>query len=342
MTQKLKNLKTLTEVLLDNSKSIYSLRPEVVELISLIVNFQTIRPTSHLDISGGETQTSKGLALSPTMAAMCAEDFVRTITFIRGTHDAIVDIRKQFPDRPARILYAGCGPYATLVLPLMAIFSSSEAKFTLLDLHSESIISAKSIIDTLCLTESVVSFETLDASSYCISADQPPDVILIEIMQACLESEGQVAITRHLISQAANAILIPEEVSVELKLIDPSKEFNSGSLVDKGGKIQRDQLSLGSVFIINLETVYSWNGTSSNRLPGASIRVPDYNEQLYQPMLFTKIRVYQKHILKEYDSGLTCPRKLSTEETIKAGATIKFHYELGRHPRLIGRVLKRQ
>jgi hypothetical protein len=57
-------------------------------------------------------------------------------------------------------------------------------------------------------------------------------------------------------------------------------------------------------------------------------------QQRYQPMLFTNIRVYQNHVLKDYDSGLTCPRQFSSDVAIKAGDTIHFHYELGRQPRL--------
>ena len=338
MTQKLEQLRRVTRTLLEFNRSTHSLRSEVVEMTKILANSQIVRPTSHQDISGGETRTSNGLALSPAMAAMCADDFMRTVTFIRGTHAAIVDVRKRIPDQPARVLYVGCGPYAILAVTLMAIFSSSEATFTLLDIHSESIASARSIIDTLCLSESVVSFETLDAGFYRIPPDQPPDVILIEIMQACLESEPQVAVTRHLLPQAPNAILIPEEVRIDLTLVAPSNEFNLDSWEQNGGDKQRDRVPVGSVFVVNRETVSLWKSNSSNRLPGLSVQIPDSMEQRYQPMLFTKIRTYQQHILEDYDSGLTCPRILSTEETVKAGDTIQFHYELGQQPRLIGEV----
>ena len=333
MTKKIEQLRSVTASLLDVSRPIHSLRPEVIELTAILVNSQTVRPTLHQDISGGETRTSNGLALSPAMAAMCIEDFTRTIAFIRGTHAAIVDIRNQFTDRPARVLYVGCGPFATLAVPLMSIFSSSEATFTLLDVHSESIVSAKSIVDTLCLSESVVGFETLDAGSYRVCPDQPPDVILIEIMQACLESEPQVSITRHLLSQASSAILIPEEVCVNLTFVDPSKEFNFDGLGVNGGDIKQDRIPVGSVFVLNRETVCSWQGNSSCRLPGSSVRVPDSVKQRYQPMLFTGIRVYQKHILKDYDSGLTYPRALSTggavEEQLRLVIPFDFITNLG-------------
>jgi len=336
-TQKMEKLRRVTMTLLDSQRSANSLRPEVLEMTTILVDSQTVRPSSQEDISGGETRTTNGLALSSTMAGMCVDDFVRTITFIRGTHAAIVDVRKRFPGRPARVLYVGCGPYATLAVPLMAIFSSTEAIFTCLDIHSESIASAKSIIDTLGFSESAARFETLDAGSYRVCPDQTPDVILMEIMQACLETEPQVAITRHLLPQAPEAILIPEEVQVDLELVDPASEFNFDDL-ERNEEVQRDRIPVASVFVVNRETVNLWKNNHSNRLPGSSIRIPDSMEQWFQLMLFTKIRIYKNHCLKDYDSGLTCPRILSIEGLLNAGDAIQFHYELGRQPRLKGEV----
>ncbi|MGC1374700.1 MAG: class I SAM-dependent methyltransferase, partial [Anaerolineales bacterium] len=273
---------------------------------------------------------------SPSMAARCADDFVRTIEFIRGTHAAIADIRKQYPARPARVLYAGCGPYATLAAPLMAIFSPQEAAFTLLDIHSESIESAKCIAATLGLADRVARCETMDAALYRIDPDQPPDVILMEMMQACLKSEPQVAIARHLLLQAPRAILIPEEVRIDLVLVDLSREFALDDLEQNTGGIQRDRIPVAPVFVVNREAVHLWESIGGNRLPGLAARLPDPMQQRYRPMLFTNIRIYQDHVLKDYDSGLTCPRHFSSDMPIQAGDTIYFHYELGRQPRLKG------
>lgn len=58
-----------------------------------------------------------------------------------------------------------------------------------------------------------------------------------------------------------------------------------------------------------------------------------------QPMLFTQIQVYQIHILRDYDSGLTCPRMPLVEGAIAPGVTIQFVYEPGSDPRLPGNVI---
>jgi hypothetical protein len=331
-------LRSITSSILDPQRPTQSLRREVVGMTKILADAGTFRSARQADISEGETRTSNGLALSPSMAAMCADDFVRTIEFIRGTQAAIMDMRAQYPDRPARILYAGCGPYAALAIPLMTIFSPQEAVFTLLDIHPEAIESVKNIAETLGLADSIVHSETMDAGFYHIDPDQPPDIILLEIMQACLAAEPQVAITRHLLMQAPDAILIPEEVRIDFVLADPSHEFGLDGLAQNADDLQRDRIAVTPVFVVNRETVNSWKSIHGNRLPGGAARLPDPMEQRYQPMLFTNIRVYQNHVLKDYDSGLTCPRLFTSNAAIQAGDTIQFHYELGRQPQLKGEV----
>jgi len=81
------------------------------------------------------------------------------------------------------------------------------------------------------------------------------------MMQACLESEPQVAVTRHLLKQAPQAILVPEEVRVDLALVDPSREFDMTALEQKRAPTQRERIPVGSVFVVNRETVRLWDGT---------------------------------------------------------------------------------
>jgi len=332
----MERLRELTRRLLEVDRPAFTLRPEVLELAAILAESQETFRGQQGDIATGELRTSHGLALSPVMAAMCANDFVRTIEFIRGAHAAVVDLKRQFPDRPVRVLYAGCGPYATLALPLMTVLSSTEATFTLLDVHPESITSARSIVTSLGLAGSVESFQALDAASYRVQPDQPPDVILLEIMQACLESEPQVAVTRHLLRQAPDALVIPEEVSIDLKMVDLSREFDLDELAPSNGAISRDRITVGTVFVVNRASIHAWDGDFDDRLPASTVRIPDDLEQRYQPMLFTIIRVYKNHILQDYDSGLTCPRTPTLTGSIKPGGKIQFHYQLGSHPRLVG------
>ena len=73
----------------------------------------------------------------------------------------------------------------------MATFDFSEAVFTLLDIHLESIRSVKAVVSNLNLEQSVSGIIATDALSYRIQSEQPPDLIVIEAMQACLDTEPQ-------------------------------------------------------------------------------------------------------------------------------------------------------
>ena len=64
----------------------------------------------------------------------------RTVKFIRGMHDAIKEAQRLNPGKRISVLYAGCGPFGTLALPLTTQFQSHEVEFTLLDLHNESVL----------------------------------------------------------------------------------------------------------------------------------------------------------------------------------------------------------
>ena len=84
--------------------------------------------------------------------------------------------------------------------------------------------------------------------------------------------------------------------------------------------------------------IISWGTDSTNKLPAATIKMPDNINPTYKPMLFTVIKTYGDHILKDYDSGLTCPKLPHVDGEIKSGDKIKFHYELSNYPKLKGKI----
>lgn len=322
--------------ILDARRPARSLQQEVQALTRILARAGTARHPGPAQALAAETRTANGLALSPAMAALCAQDVARTVEFLRGTHAAILHVRKREPARPVRILYAGCGPYATLAVPLMAALAPGEACFTLLDIHPASIASARSIVDTLGLAEYVADCAAMDAAAYRVCPEQPPDILLLELMQACLESEPQVAITRHLVAQAPGALLVPEEVRVDLVLVDTASVCARPP--HEGATLQRGQITVAPVFAVCRERVAAWEDVAGSRLPGAVARLPDPVAPGYQPMLSTSIRVYGDHVLQDDDSGLTCPRVLSADRPARAGDVLAFHYALGPHPRLHAQV----
>jgi hypothetical protein len=317
-------LRDLTRTLLDPARPTYSLRGEVMDLKSIFEQSGTFQ-RSESDISSGQTETDSGVAISPTMAAMCLDDFARTVEFIRGLNNAIVDQRSKHAKKTIRILYAGCGPWATLAVPLMSLFTPSEVLFILLDIHDGSIRSVKEILGAFDLEDRVEEYVLADATRYRIDPAAQPDIIVIEMLRAALDGEPQVSVAMHLGAQAADAVMIPEKITIDLALVDSAKEF---SFIEDTPA--RHRIVIGNVYTLD-------------RTPSAPVvlTIPDFDGTRHRPMLLTTVRVYGEHILSDYDSGITCPKELRIDGGITPGDEIEFEYELGREPRLKGKLRNR-
>jgi hypothetical protein len=115
-----KDLAHILDVLLDNDTG-GELLSETLDLYRDI-----LLTASGIDLGGelemGCIHTGAGVAIGTTWAALCIDDVLRTKRFVSGLYHAI----KTVADRragPVHVLYAGTGPWATLVLPLTSRFS---------------------------------------------------------------------------------------------------------------------------------------------------------------------------------------------------------------------------
>lgn len=339
-----KRLERLSAVLLDPRRPAWQLRPEVLELVELLQALSGRSDDLTSGIDRGETVTPNGVALSPTMAVLCAADYARTVAFARGLHAAVRDVLERVADRQVRVLYAGCGPYALLTLPALAVLPVGSLSVTLLDLSEESLRSARQAYEALGLDGHVAGYVAGDAASHQIAAprhpdrqtpsDVKPDVVLLEVMQARLEKEPQVALTRHLLRQAPDAILVPQSVAVDAELVDPGREFVFPVDATDGTEPERRRVPLGRVFELSKESVESWVESGDDRLPAGSIRFPDPLPSGCDPMLCTRLVVYGEHRLEDYDSGITMPLPLPIGRPFLGGERIDFHYRLGSRPGL--------
>ena len=307
---------------------------ELVDILDRAADFQI---DSRLDITEGEIPSSEGLAISPTQAAMCAGEFQRTAVFLRGLHDAIKSLIEAKSPEVVRVLYAGSGPYATLAIPLMTIFPPEAVRFTILDIHPDSIKHVKLLVRRLGLADCVDASVVADACHYTIPDDSIPHIILSETMSTALEKEPQVAIMRHLLYQAPDAIIVPESVRVEAFLVDTSKEIDVIVPESEGpaSKSPPDRIPLGPVFELNATAIRSWSSLSGDRLPAATIHIPPPPEPLYRPYLFTTITTHGKHLLRTHDCSLTGIREILESDDYAAGGSWQFHYRCGASPGLI-------
>lgn len=324
-------LRNIAQAILDPGKELADLIPEAQALRDLFeqrANFQIDHATG---VGEGETRLASGLAISPTLAAMCIRELFRTAAFIRGLGNAIRDARH--PHRPVRVLYAGCGPYALLALPLMTVFRKEQALFTLLDIHRECLDDAMKLIDSFGLAGHVDGCFCADATTFRIPAEAMPDVIVSETMAVALHNEPQVSIERNLLSQAPGAKMVPQRVSVEACVLRPGKEhvFMPAGFTGEFPAPERDRIHLGNLFDLDADSVRGWEGIEGDRLPAGRVRIPRPLDGRV-PHLLTRIVVYGETTLQDYDCSLTVPRRLGRE--IEGGEELQFHYQLGNDPEL--------
>jgi hypothetical protein len=259
---------------------------------------------------------------------------------------AILEARKRFPNVPIEILYAGCGPFAPLAIPLTTQFSSAEIQFILLDVHGRSLEAARRIFQALGKSAFVRDYIQCDAASYKNDAPHAVHVVVVEAMQAALEREPQVAITMNLAPQlCAGGIFLPERITVDCYLCDLTKEFPALS----AGADAADSLPAGvsSKVRVNLGRVLELTAGGCRNLSASSegdehgeisltpklrLNVPDDLQGEYDLMLLTAVTVFDSIALDDYESGLTCPRILFDAGKMRRGKFIEFEYHLGDRP----------
>jgi hypothetical protein len=319
----------ITECLLDPESDPGQLRDAGIELHGLLSELSGVGDDSDGADDGRESRLPTGTALSPKDAARCVLDFRRTVSFMSGIHAAIQRAVDRFPGRPIHLLYAGCGPYATLALPLTMRFPPEQMQLTLLDIHQRSIAAVQQIIDGLGLHDWIRGCITCDATDYVHPPGSPFHVLVIEAMQRALEKEPQVALTFNLARQLPDGgVLIPEEVSLTACLADLGREF-ALLPADHGERdpveIARRRINLGSFLHLNART-------EASDLRPAVFKTPEHIGSCNRLLILTRIRIFENFVLDDYDSGITVPAVVHDVGAIEPGDSLELSYESGPQP----------
>jgi hypothetical protein len=247
-----------------------------------------------------------GVALGPAWAALCVEDTQRTRSFVRGTYQAVLERCRANGNRPVHVFYAGCGPFATLVLPLLTHFSEQELRITLVDINPISVSCVQRLFARLNLQGFVGSVLLADAMSMTISNPDEIDIVLSETMQRALKNECQVQIMSNLMSQVPeHALMLPERITLTLA----QRDFSNPQA---GNGETRPMETLGSLFEFSKASISdaTWHQQNDQRFlltEGITITLPHEDIQLD---VLTSIDVYGDAKLALNQSGLTTPERI--------------------------------
>ncbi|WP_432467751.1 aspartyl/asparaginyl beta-hydroxylase domain-containing protein [Agarivorans sp. Z349TD_8] len=299
----------------------YGLRKPLRELATSLANLSALDLHPDIFLDTDFTMTPYGKAVSMTTAAQCAEEVLRTAVFVRAIHQAISE--RLHPEQPVSVLYAGTGPFATLLLPLMGMFSAEQIQVTMLDIHAESLEKLQALVEAFGLGDRVADYICADATRW-----QPEiqfDLIVSETMKAALATEPQVSIFSHLVSSLKpTGSLIPQ--AVELTANGLYREGKRIPLTAKG----RLDRTTASDFANGNQQALDMSAPLSERCSIQAIEI------------CTDIQVYGHHRLTAYDCSLNLPFVIpfssSTQqficgsETSKARGVVQLAYSTGSEP----------
>ncbi len=277
------------------------------------------------DKDESEISLNSGTAISPKDAARCVLDFMRTAKFLRSIHRTILEAQKRFPNEKIEILYAGCGPFASLAIPACKKFRSTEITFSLIDIHQRSLDSAKAIFKSLAIEDHISRYIRTDATTYKNNTGKKFHIIISETMQKTLAKEPQVAITLNLTNYLReDGFFIPQKITVDAFLANMEREFSPNRSLN----LQKERIHLGRIFELSVKTAAS----KKDVLKPTTITIPKDEAKNMWLLLSTNIILSDDIMLEDYDSGITYPTILNDFPHIQVDQQFEFQYVLGKNP----------
>jgi hypothetical protein len=261
-----------------------------------------------------------GVAISPHLAARCLFDPL------------------------IHIVYAGCGPYGTLLLPLTTRFTPEQVQLTLIDIHKPSIDSVRRLVEALGIENYIYKCAQADAVTYRHPPEIPLHMVISETMEAGLAREPQLAIMRNFLPQLQEkGFFIPENIVVEAWLSSSEKEDigllmhrdEFGYPVGREMQMKADRLPLGRIIALNSKSAHPEAiGRSWEAIKLTTLEVPDRDERFDQFLLLTTVSIFGPYGFAPYDCELSFPLRLHELDKVESGGKIHFSYVFGRKPGL--------
>ncbi len=322
-----RELKNLVSILL-NKDSYHDELLNTTKLLSeFFESFSDISTkSSHLELEedSNHIYLDLGVAISPLDAAICTNEYMRTTKYIRGVYEAINDLLLKFQDKKIHILYAGCGPYATLIIPILSFFDSEKLEVSFLDIHKSSLNSVKSIISGLGFEDFVSEYIQEDATKYKASKDI--HLIITETMKAAFDDEPQISITLNLLPQLhKEGIFIPKRVVVGLE-----KAYYK--MINKNNILSKEKKSEYLCDVINLDT--SFEIKKEDVITSKHYIINDDIDEKMQLQFTTTIHIYENNILKENECSLNIPKIIKFKQKPSIGDKFNFDYIFDNKPKI--------
>ncbi len=304
---------------------------------------QLLLELSGIDLEHQESRSnldfSNGMALGTTWAALCVDDIMRTKKFVQGLFEAVRHLKKE-RDGALHIFYAGTGPFATLILPLLAVSSPEHIRVSLMEINTESYESVQRVFRQLNFTGFIQSTIQADATTYRIPEGEKIDILLSETMQYALHQEQQVPIILNLYRQLdKDVLLIPEKIILELGLYT----YQVGL---KDDEHRMESKKLAPVFELSKERIESlddgnYRQTGFLDFPEVTVKLPYETVKKYAHLvIFTDIQVFGNQWITLNNSGLTTPWIIRNTQHLEEDDLISLTYKIDQHPRMVHRLKK--
>ncbi len=328
----LQRIKLLTMKLLDDKLDFLITKSAIEEYKSILLE------VSQLDLnckSGqDDIQFENGIALGTNWAALCISDIMRTRNFIRGIVKAAKKIEKA-GKRPIRILYAGSGPFATLVLPLIAQYSSEELQIIIMETNPKSIQYLQLVISNLGIENYFEKILKEDASKYKLKSPEKIDMLISETMQHGLVKEQQVPIMLNLVRQLeSEAIVIPERISLELAFMNSRAQLIFENRSKEKYKVLSSLWNFDRNYIDHFNSLQKEASNENEIELIENLDVRSEMEGAYDKLVvLTSIQVYKDEWIDIDSSSLTIPKVLLDLEGMKEGEKeISIKYTMNGNP----------
>ncbi|MGB0712097.1 MAG: aspartyl/asparaginyl beta-hydroxylase domain-containing protein [Gammaproteobacteria bacterium] len=319
-------IRTLAERLIDPAATpgeMLDAAQRLFDGLSDVIGFDDDSPREQ-DVA--DTWVGGGRAISLREAARCLREYLRSHAYMRGVQAAIAAMRERFPGETVEVLYAGCGPFAPLVLPLAHRWPTGAVRYTLLDIHQASLDAAQQVARWLGVDDRVRGFLCVDAIEHRIDPAARPHVLVTETMLQGLRDETQVALCANLVPQIRpGGVLVPRRIDLLATLMNHGREINPSAR-----KPPPKRVELGPVMSLT-------HGNAAQRGECFEIDWPERFPADTTPMLRTRIEVFDDIVLGDNDCSLNLPMTLPLPpgDSEGDGERIRFHYEMKPKPGLV-------